>query len=830
MMLLRVFLFSTIFCCTCVALHAQVDTIVVFQAKDSVRLSVTKKKMRLRGDADVQFKNQKLEAEIIDLDFNSSLMNANGVKDSSTGLGRGYPVFTDNGEEYAGEQMSYNFTTKKGKVTFGETNIAGGYYYGSAIKRIGEETAYIENGCFTTCDAPHPHFYFSSPKMKVIANEKIFLDPIIWYVEDIPVFALPVGLFFSAERGRRSGLLMPQPLFSSTRGVALTSLGYFFAISDYFQTEVTADITTKGGYTLYNKSAYRVGNSINGRLDLLYGYTRSGVTQPFSQNTQIIWEHQQSLRPDESISIRMNIASNQIYQNTSLNPFDRLKQNANTNASYQRTFYNGMTLNTGFVRDQNLITGSVSNQFRPSFRIPNIFPLKNLISGDSWLRDMMFSYGIDGEYSHSSSRSTDTGSFMITENSVIRHNPTLTLTPKLGYFNLSPTITYGENWHFTRLTQRFNALDSSIQTTKEQGFYRDYTYSAGINASTTLYGMAYPKVLGITALRHTLQPNIGITYVPDQSASELGFYGRFYNPRTNDSIVYARFTSIRASSQEQLNLSMNLQNRVSIKIAQDDTLPDKTLDLFTLDANTSYNVAADSLNLNPVNLNFRTPVLDAIGFNASATLDPYNVARVPDRITGDSVWRRVNQFAVSTGNGVGRLTRFTVQMNTQFSSSGVSFDRGTMIQDSIVADTVAQGSLRSRFERRVNYRDEGSDLFGDRTYGWSPVLIPWECALGLSYTYNNFSPDQQTEDIAINFRGSLSLTETLRCTLSGTYSPITGTLGAPIVTIDKQIHCWQLSLNWVAAGPGQMFFLRFGASAQQLKDLVIPKQSTPLYR
>ena len=199
----------------------------------------------------------------------------------SSGRTIGFPVFTDNGEEYAGQRIDYNFRTKRGRVLYGETSIDGGIYYGAKIKRVGTEMAYIEDGVFTTCEAPHPHFYFTSPQMKVIANDKLFLDPVIWYVEDIPVFAIPFGLFVSLERGRRSGLLLPTPLFSSNRGFVLNGLGYYFAISDYLDADISADLMTVGGVVLRSTTNYSVVDHMSGNLRLTYGQTRNQADDAF---------------------------------------------------------------------------------------------------------------------------------------------------------------------------------------------------------------------------------------------------------------------------------------------------------------------------------------------------------------------------------------------------------------------------------------------------------------------------------------------------------------------------------------------------------------------
>ncbi|MFM8771284.1 MAG: putative LPS assembly protein LptD, partial [Candidatus Kapaibacterium sp.] len=515
-------------------------------------------------------------------------------------------------------------------------------------------------------------------------------------------------------------------------------------------------------------------------------------------------------------------------QNTSLNPNDRVRQNARSNVSYQRTFYNGMTFNAGYTRDQNLINGSTTQSPSVNFSIPQPQPFKSVVSPDSWLSEIQFSYRATGRYTASSQRSADTGAFTVNESSLIEHRPSLTLTPKLGNLIVAPSLTFSENWYFQRFTQSVNPADSTVQTSRESGFFREYTYGMGVNVSTFLYGLAYPKVLGIQAIRHTLQPNIGLTYVPDQSDTTLGFFGQYTSPITGQTVAYQRFGSAGglASRQTQMLLTGSFLNRVSIKTMDGDTVG-KPLELFTLTLNTSYNLAADSLRMSPVFFNFRTPMLDALEFNLSGTLNPYDQVQSPDPATGRTTWREVNTTVLGAGKGLARLTSLNLQVGSRFSSSGAAPTRSDRRNNDT---SVATRDLRSRFDSRLNTEQTMSDVFGDQSPGWSPLDMPWEVSGQIIYSLSEPNPDVASQSLNAVIRGSLALTPTTRIGVSGTVDLLTGTVLNPIIDLSKQIHCWYLTLNWVPLGFNRGFFLRFGASATQLRDLVIPKQSTPLYR
>ncbi|MCX6140050.1 MAG: putative LPS assembly protein LptD, partial [Candidatus Kapabacteria bacterium] len=464
------------------------------------------------------------------------------------------------------------------------------------------------------------------------------------------------------------------------------------------------------------------------------------------------------------------------------------------------------------------------------FGIPQIQPLKGLVAPDNWLGDLQFSYRSTARYTSSSFRSADTGAFVTDERSVWEHRPSITVTPKLGNFIVAPSLTYSENWYFQRFTESVSPVDSQIVRTRESGFFREYTYGVGLNASTFLYGLAHPKILGLTSIRHTFQPSIGLAYVPDQSDPSKGFYGEYVSPITGKTVRYNRYNASGqlASSQEQFLITGSFLNRLAIKVKRGDTA-DKAIELFTLNFATSYNMVADSLRLSPISFNLRTPMLDAIEFNLNGAFSVYDQALVADPSTGKLVWRNLGTSMLAAGKGLARLSNLSIQLGTRFSSQGVKFEQRTQPKDTTGQDSV-RDDLRSRFDRRLNFRDDEVDLYGDHTPGWSPIIMPWEVGLQLVYAYAKPNPDVVSQSLYLSFRGSVSITQSLDMNIVGSFDMLTGQLNSPIIDITKRIHCWYLSLNWVATGVNQGFFLRFGASAQQLRDLVIPKQSTPLYR
>jgi hypothetical protein len=804
------------------------DTIVVFNAKDSIHFSVSKRRMRLRGDAVVTFRTQKLESEVITMDFERSTMRAEGVRDSA-GATTGIPLFTDAGENYAGGVIEYNFSTKRGRVEFGETDMDGAYYYGSKIKRVSESTIYVEDGCLTTCDAPHAHFYFKSPQMKAVMGDKVFMDPLVWYVEDIPVFALPIGLYFSLERGRRSGLIMPTPVVSGSRGLALLGVGYYVAISDYVDSKLTADLFSVGGIALRSRTEYKLTDRFSGFLSLDAAYTRTSVDNPFQRSFSVVLNHNQQMRPNESITASVDYKTEGFLSNTSFNVADRIRQNAVTNVSYQRTLYNSHGVSASFVMNQNLVDGSLSQDPVISYVVPQFTPFKTLFPANSWLGDIALSFTTNARYGYALTKTSFSDPGVTRENGVIEHRPSITVTPKLGPLTIAPTVSYSENWNFQQYTESVDPTDSSVVRSRSQGFFRDYTYSAGVNISTFLYGMLKPDILGIKAFRHTVQPTISVRYQPDQSSVEGGSYGRYVSPVSGQTITYARFNNVLASRQEQLALGYSLLNRFAIKMADDDTSEAKPIELLTVDLSGNYNFAADSLGLSPISLGIRAPVLQGMTFTFNTTLTPYASALIADPRTGAIGWGSVNRTLAASGGGLVRATSVNLQLGTTFTSTGVSF-APTTTSDSTAADSAATGDLRNRFSQRFNYRSHEADIFADRMMGYSALAVPWDVTLNLSYNSSRPTPVTSNDRLDLQINGNLSLSETLRMTASTGLNLLNGQFATPIINITKRIHCWNLALQWTPTGFNRGFFLTFSADGALLRDLRLTKQNSPILR
>ena len=137
------------------------------------------------------------------------------------------PTIIEKGKDpMVGSEMTYNLETKKGKINYGKTKADDGFYKGKEIRNESNETIYIKNSIFTTCDLDTPHFHFESDKMKIIRDDVVIARPITLKIAEIPIFGIPLAIFPHQGGKRHSGWIMPAYGESKSRGQYIDAVSY----------------------------------------------------------------------------------------------------------------------------------------------------------------------------------------------------------------------------------------------------------------------------------------------------------------------------------------------------------------------------------------------------------------------------------------------------------------------------------------------------------------------------------------------------------------------------------------------------------------------------
>ena len=811
------------------------DEHIVYSA-DSIIFSLDGKKAYLYGNADVKTGEDRLRAAYIEIDFERSELFASVYIDPETGEEIGIPVLNYAGEELSALTLKYNFETGRGVSTAAEIAIEEGFLHVERFKRVSPDVVFAENGRFTTCDAPHPHYYFEADRMKLQSEETIFADRLQLYIQDVPVISLPVAFFFALGGGRHSGILIPSVRQSDARGFELQGLGYYYIINDYADTKFTADLSARGGYNFNNLSRFRLRGKITvSDLQTRLSFTRDNVDDPYSRIFSIGYSHNQTFG-------RGTTLSGNLFYTTATDPFrkttvevepgtvgeidngtdgndrdlfdDVTQRDVNSNISFSSTispFGIDLPYTLSYSRRLDIVTGEV----KPEEYIAQVSPrpwTPFARSGPDLLNTLTLR--VSPRYKRSFTR-TDTlpgGGFANVHTAQgISLSPSVSLNPKFGYFTVTPSLSTNSSIFFRRLQKQPNA-SGGIDTTYYNGLYAPFWYSWGLDVSTNLYAVIQPRIFGINAIRHRLSPRIGIDITPDFSDPTYGYYDEFFNPRTGQVEKYSIFAAdasvaLVPGQRQSRSLTWGLDNSFEAKIAQGDTLEDRKITLLNLRVNGSYNLADSLKPFGNIFASANTNLGKVGNFTANATLTPYR------RDTIDPLTERTpaNQRGIPLEFPWVRFTDATFTFNTTISQEG--FETREFISEPI--DSL--GVRRHRFDDRENFFEPakfyGTDIDGDGDF-----RIPWTITLGGTYGLTPFE-DSISTTFNLNLTFSLGITPTTTIQGGGYYDVLEGEFNLPRISLLKDLHDWTMRVSYVPSGFAEQFTISIGFKPSLLSDL-----------
>ena len=790
---------------------SDIDTVVYASGSDSLFFFVNEKRMAIYGEGKINYRKSEIKSANIFLDFNKFEIEAVGVpSDSAATEYIGTPVLSEDGEVYTGKRMKYNFKTNQGSLAAADTELEGAFYHGAKIKKVSKDTYFIKDGVYTTCDAEEPHYFFSSPKMKMTPGEELAAEWIWLNFGGVPA---PIPLPFiivPLQSGRRSGLIPPVFGSDARYGTYINRFGYFWAISDYMDVNATMDYYTRGSFGLGSRFRYANRYNYNGFAEGSYrDFTQGESTDP-GYSKQVDWRiklfHAQSFTPTLRLDANLEFASKDFLQNGTGNLNDLLRNEIISNATLSKTWdESGNSASINYNRRQVLETNDIY-EVLPSalFRLAQSYPFRTS-SGEAdraWYE--LFGYSYSGQFQNQRNKKGG----VLDERLGLQHSITSDMSPKIGYFTVSPRVRLDSKWYNEQIEQfvvTSSTGSDSIVTQDKKQLAAVTTFDVGLNASTKFYGMFNINSLGINAIRHTVTPNISYNYRPDFSEQGWGYYGQY--TRSDGSVVkyskYQREVYGGADAGEQQNINFSVGNNFELKTTvdpTDTTSKEQKIQLINITAGTGYNIAADSLNFADISLTYRTQVGEFFDLSGASRFTPYDYSGKTTKI---------NRYLIDAGKGLLRLT-------------GLNFSVST----SISGEKFASSDKESEKDDEFGLVDEQSKSVYQGIYNTQDpdFTVPW--SISLTYNYNLSRPTPQQSTTYSNLSGSLSfsLTPSWKFDVTGSYDFESKEFAAPQVTISKDLHCWFMNFIWNPIGTYTGFRFEIRVKAPMLQDLKLTKQ------
>lgn len=773
-------------------------------------------KLYLWGNADVEVGEDRLRAAYIEIDFASSELFARAELDSATGDYYGVPLLNYGGEELSALTLKYNFKTGRGVSTAAEIAIEDGLVRVDRFKRVAPDVVFAENGRFTTCDHPEPHFYFEADRMKLEGNDVIYADQMKLVIEDVPVLSLPVGFFFAMGGGRQSGLIIPSFRQSNSRGVELVDLGYFLILNDYLDTKLTTDLSSQGGYNFESYTRFRLRDRVSrSNLRLEYSLFRTNVDDPFEEIIEAEYEHTQDFGPSTNLTADLYYTNesdpirkttSEIGRTISEDEFEDITRRRVTSTAGFRSevspFGVKLPYFLQFNSERDIVTGAIPREQYIAEISPR--PVTPFAQGDvEPLRTLSFS--LRPRYTRLYSRDTvSEGVFRTTRDAQgISLSPSLSLSPKLGYFTISPRVSLNSSIFFRRQFRTQNDTGLIIDRF-ESGLHVPFWYSVGGNARTTLYGIVQPGIFGVEAIRHRLTPSVGFEYAPDFSDPSFGYYDTYVDT-AGDIRTYSIFDADRSAagvpgSGARRAITFGLENSFEAKLSRGDTLEPTKITILEASLNGGYNLADSVEPFDNIQARASTNFGSVGRLSANATLTPYE-ATGPGELQTPG---RLLSFPYV------RVTSASFNFNTTFSDDG--FITQPLLDNA--SDSIGYRPYR---DPRTGRQFDPDRFFGDRVRGDSDFGIPWSIALGGGYTLTPTDTTTMTS-FNVNTTINLTLTPTTKLSASGNYDLNAGRFNIPTIRLEKDLHDWILTAFYSPSGFSEQFTISIGFKPALLRD------------
>lgn len=827
---------------------SDIDTTITYEAKivDNV---VIERKSYFIGDAVVNYKQMKLKAEKISIDWDVNILTAEGVPDTSwikNNNGndssqvitiRGKPVLHDGDTEMHGNKMIYNYRTEKGIVVRGRTKFEDGNYIGQQIKRVSDKTFNVSHSTFTTCDLDtNPHYHFESRRLKMIVNERVIAKPVVMYIADIPVAALPFA-FFPTKKGRHSGVLIPRYGESQREGRYLRGLGYYWAPNDYFDAKASIDFFEKSGWLLDGDVNYAIRYLLNGNIS--GAMTRKSFSGGYkARRWDLRVRHSQEIDPESRFSVNgIFISDKSFYRDLSTSLSTRLTRELRSNATYSKYWPEkklSLSINASQVRDlEDNVTQTTFPQMSFRKSQTQIFkPVKDKVRSTSsrgrrsradtkWYHSLYFSYGSNFYNSRREYlQKTATDTLVKAESKrQMDHNFDFSLnSPKkyFGWLSVNQSMNIQEGWFDKIQDYSLNTETSQIESREEKGFAARHTFSYRASANTKIYGLFTPKIADVQTVRHVITPSVSFTYQPDFSDPQWGYFQELKDA-SGKTIKRDRFGGTSSGGSKMI--STRVRNLFQMKRGKGEK--EKKVDLFTVDFSTGFNFKAKQYRLSDLGTYWQANPARNFSLSARTTHSFYawdheKKMRVHRYLFDDQGWRKGQFMRLTTFN-----LNFSIRLEGKGQTKPESRPTSTDDWEQEEADPLLDQEL-SILEEDIARK--GGRFIDDRAI--SGLSIPWR----LNMTFNFFldktrNPDSPTKRYYLDISGAeVRLTNKWRIGYSAHVDLEKKEVTYHRLTFYRDLHCWEAQVDWVPSGISKRVYFRINIKSPSLRDIKLERR------
>jgi len=814
---------------------------------DSMQFLVQEKEIRLAGHSLVQRDASQLEADTVRY-----------IQSTCEMLAAGGPKLFDQSGVVVGERMRYDACNRVGIIVRANTEFTEGsatwYLRGNIAVDNEENRTYLAGATITSCDLPDPHYHFAARDVKWVSKTIMVSRPAVLYVADVPILWLPF-IFQDLRRGRRSGIIPPQfgindivrnsPSYK--RHVA--NLGYYWAMSDFADAQVTLDWYAQRFVAINGRMRYRwLDRFITGGVAYQELRESGGST-----SRRISLSHSQDFSLASRLTANLDYAtSSRIISNNAVDPILAVAT-IDSRLNFSRRFAGG-TLSIGGSRTQSLDKPQVTMSFPVVAFAPQPISIgRNGTWSPSFnLTNATLRQGPAAGLLYSGAGAPDT----LLSNT---RQTTLSIsTPlRIGRWNWNNSLTIADSWDNQRQRFSFPDPDDTTQTitrTYSERFSTTVDWATGINLPVLFQGtwnlsphvdiantgggafmvrnlftggrfvsqgkrLAYgvsvsPTFFGlfggigpIARVRHSISPSLSWAYAPAATLPEE--YARAIAPdgRTITRRVEARQTL-------SLGLSQNFEAKLRPPLG------------------TGQDSTAGGQPVEGRKLKLLSVQSGGISFDLEQAKRPGRTGWVTDQWANTYTSDLLRGFSVSTSHDLwdGPVGFRGSKLSPHLTSVSMRFSLGASTLRSLGA---LLGVIGSHAPTRADSAPTPEDslrggVLGLNAYQRGPLATRFSAldrmgpGGGTGFTASLSLDVQRTRPVSADSLGASPVATPERRTLSGSvsfsptrhwsvswqtqYNFTTGKFGEHVVRLDRDLHDWRATFSFVQSPNGNFLF------------------------
>jgi len=526
---------------------------VVVYSSDRIDYYVGRNRIILSGGATVEYKETALTADEVVFDPEEQVLSASGS-----------PDLHERGERLVGKNLNYDLEERSGTVIEGVTTFEDGLYYGERIHREEDGTLRVTGGVYTTCSDPEPHYRLESYRMKIYLDDKVVAKPVILYIGEIPVFALPFYVF-PIRTKRHSGFLIPRVDIgvSQTSGRFIKNFGYYWAPSDYWDLTLWGDFYEQTRWITHAEARYKLRYVLSGSVS-------GSFMQEFSGDKRR-WDLKLSHRQEFGRNWTMG-ASGDFRSDASYASDANQSIQESVNRSLHSQFWTrgrwsrvsvGVTLDRREEIDQDVVSELLPKIDVTGSQRPLVANAGGATGLKSWLAKTSYSWKAGAVNDRDRNGDETEIRQGVGVGASIRNS-----TKILRWINLTPRVSLRQNWYDrNKLGERFAGR---------------FTYDAGVSAGTTVYGTFFPRVGPLEAVRHIIEPSASFSWTPD--------FTQYFNDDGTD--IFYTMSGFGSTPREREALRLSLVNKLQLKVKDGGEIR-KLDNLLRLSMSSSYDFTKD---------------------------------------------------------------------------------------------------------------------------------------------------------------------------------------------------------------------------------------------